>query len=110
MDHLADPPLVELPALNESQSSLLQSAVNRYMTACGCREGKFSILLAVMLCAAYLWISSGTVSSAFGWPQIGVIVSAVAIGALAGTAIGLLRARVSLRQTIRKLHRSPQFG
>jgi hypothetical protein len=107
---LRPPLLLELPNLSESQSSSLQFAVNRYMTACGCREGKIGILLAVMLCAAYLWIPSGTTWSAFGWPQIGMGVGAVAIGALAGKAIGLLRARIALRQTIQKLQRSLQFG
>jgi hypothetical protein len=99
-----------MPGLSKSQSNSLQLAVNRYVAACGCREGKVGILLAVMSYAAYLWIRSATTQSTLGWSQFGVGVGVVAIGALAGKAAGLLRARIALRHSIHEVQRSLQLG
>jgi hypothetical protein len=86
--------------LNEAQSSALQLAVNRYVAACGCREGKVGTLLAVTSYAVYLW---GTSSLTLGWSQLGVGAGVLALGAVAGKAAGLLRARIALRESIRQL-------
>jgi hypothetical protein len=92
---------VDLVNAGAEQCCRLQSAFDRYRTACGCLEGKVGILLASLL--LLLMYATDAVA---GGTRIGVAIGVVLLGALTGKAYGLFRARVVLRRSVRDFTRS----
>jgi hypothetical protein len=94
------PVQLDLPSVPTDHSSRLQSILDRSMNACGCQEGAVGLVAGVLL-AAYLWRSS-YLTHFLGWSQAGLIFCLLSGGALVGKVVGLVRARIRLRRSIKE--------
>ena len=104
---LPSPVNLEFPNVSQEQSRHLQSKVDRYLTACGCHEGKIGILVASVLFVIHL-LAYPASHHPSGWSEVGLGLSVVFLGALVGKVFGLLRARILLRKSVHEFRRSLQ--
>lgn len=98
-----------LSNVDEEQSRLLQSTIDRHIATCGCPEGQIGMSVAIALFVLFLLIDPWSIHMT-GWVKFGVGFGVVFVGALIGKLTGLFRARVLLRKSIRALARSLQAG
>lgn len=93
------------PHLDEGHCQVLQRSIDRYLVACGCREGKLGVLCASVIFIAHMVASShAPTRSVHEWAVVGF--TFVVFGALSGKICGLLRARILLRRSITDFIRS----
>lgn len=86
---------LKISGLSGDESDALQDKVNRHLTRCGCREGKFGIL-AVGLSLVFYRIALGDFASV-SWGKLSVwILLLLIVGALAGKLVGLVISRLRL--------------
>ncbi len=90
---------VQLPGRNEIENQLLASKLNRYYNACGCGDGKFFIVLALIVFFAQ---GLGRGDLTWSWYYAGVAFLYCLAGAFIGKTWGQLRAYHKLRKTIRE--------
>ena len=100
------PVRLELVGPGSEHSRRLQSAFDRYRDACGCREGKGGVAVAVALLLLTYLSGNPLSSSVDGATKIGVAIGVIVLGAVAGKIYGLLRARSALRGSIHEFTRS----
>lgn len=101
---IANPTYLELPGLNQEQSTLAQSISARLSAACGCREGEAGALVGVSL-FALLWFTGALPVGGIAALVVSGVSFAIS-GGLIGKIVGLLWAQRSLARLIRKLQSS----
>jgi hypothetical protein len=83
---------LDLPHLAKAQQDLAEARLNRALLACGCTEGAFGLIVALLPAGVLAWRGQ------FGW-AFGMVL----LGALAGKLVGLARRQAALRREIRAL-------
>jgi hypothetical protein len=101
------PMQLELPNVSQEQAGRLQSTIDRYVAACGCREGQIGALLAALAFVAFLLARPGAVET-MGWPELRLASGVLLGGALVGKMSGVLRARLLLRKSVQLFARALQ--
>jgi hypothetical protein len=96
---------LELSDLDEEQSRHVQSAIDRYMASCGCREGQIGIAVSLGLFVLFLLVHPWALHMT-GWAKFGVGFGVACVGASVGKITGVFRARMLLRRSIRTLKKS----
>jgi hypothetical protein len=89
-----------LPGLSPDQLTFWQSTINRLITACGCVEGAMGGATFLGIFLLYL---ETEVPSLNRWDQVGIGFGLFCGGLLIGKLIGMLRARILLRQSMQRL-------
>ena len=98
---------LELPGMDEEQSRLLQSTIDRYMGTCGCREGQIGIVFAVALFVLLMLIEPSSIYAVSWVAIVGAGIGVSIMGALIGKITGVFRAGILLRKSIRSIRNSP---
>ena len=90
--------VIQLAGQDEVENQLLEYKINRYYNACGCGEGKFFIVLALMV-----FFIQGFVQAqlTWSWYNAGIAFLHCLAGAFLGKAWGQLNAYFKLRKTVR---------
>lgn len=91
---------VDIPGASTESSGYLRRAIERSAAACGCREGAVGLIVAAGGTIAWLHHGPGVATGRMAeiWMTIAVGVA----GAVVGKAVGLVRAHLRLRRSIRR--------
>jgi hypothetical protein len=92
---------LNLPSLADNETRTVQDRLNRLVSACGCETSAALLIVTVLACGIFdatYW----SVVEAHPFKALSINLVACAIGAGAGKAWGLLRARRNLARLIRE--------
>ena len=93
---------LELPNMNEERVEYWQSNINQHLSACGCKEGQIFVAGFLGGYVLYLFLHPSPLGLS-GWGKILAGLGVTFLGALVGKVVGLSRAKILLRRTIRRL-------
>jgi hypothetical protein len=92
---------LDIPGLEPAEADFWQATFNRYLSACGCKEGGLLAIISAITCVIYFSYDRGAVPS--GWLRWPLCLATVCIVSTIGKVLGLLRAKFLLKKNIQKL-------
>lgn len=91
---------LQLKDLDERKTTYWENKINRYYKACGCREGKFFVLISLF---AFLFTCCRQTGFDWGWKAAGIGFLYCLAGAFVGKIAGKVFAYAHFRKTVKKL-------
>ena len=95
---------IEMIGLSREHSDALEDSVRKYSSACGCREGQIGLLTAASV--SILLKLALRLPRFSGRTQLGLFSGSIAVGALTGKLIGLVRTRADMLHVIASYSRA----
>ena len=96
---------LRIPSLREHEQGMWQSRIDEHFQACGCGQALVGTAFLLGIFGAYRWLDP-LQQSWSGWETFLTCFGIAAAGAGLGKIVGLLQARLRLRQTLLELEKA----